>query len=113
MDGMERELLRTWVLDVVWEEYRTALGRTIEATSLLALNTRYLDTEAIELSRPARVRVHETQPSDLDRRVGARTLAPLWAVELVEPHPELADAADLLLWIRAPAYSLETGERVG
>ncbi|HEX2091525.1 MAG TPA: hypothetical protein VHG28_03945 [Longimicrobiaceae bacterium] len=110
MYAMEPELTRQWVLDGVWEDYRLHLGRVLRVQFLLAYNTRYLDLERIELAFPAWVRVVETPRHEVERVAPNGSVEPLWAVELVERHPELADARNLVLWILGHAYSLQTGE---
>lgn len=110
MRVLEGELLRQWILDAVREEYRRHLGRVLRVSFLLAYNTRYGDQEQIHLAHPARVRVVETPRDRLEREVRPGYLDPLWAVELVEPHLDLLDALDLLLWVPARAYRVATGE---
>ncbi len=109
---MEPDLVRQWVLDTVREDYAIHLGWTFSVRSLVAYDLRYLDTTTVELEVPAEVKVVRTAPETVARAARPGFVDPLWAVELVEPHPELGDADHLLLWIEGPSYDLRTGERV-
>ncbi|MBV9773993.1 MAG: hypothetical protein JO040_08585 [Gemmatimonadetes bacterium] len=110
MRAMEGALLRQWIMDSIREDYRRHLGRVLRVSFLLAYNTRYGDHEQIHLAHPARVRVIETPPHRLEREARPGHVDPLWAVELVDSHLELLDAADLVLWVPARGYDARTGE---
>lgn len=105
-------MVRQWVLDTVREDYALRLGWTFTVRSLVAYDLRHLDATRVELDTPAVVRVVPTDPDTVERTVRPGVLDPLWAVELMSPHPELGDADQLLLWIEGPSYDLRTGEPV-
>lgn len=107
---LEPELVRQWVLDAVREDFAIHRGWTFTVRSLVAYDLRYLDATRVELETPAVVKVVRTEPDTLERTVRPGVVDPLWAVELVAPHPELGDAEHLLLWIEGPSYDLRTGE---
>lgn len=109
---LEPELVRQWVLDTVREDFAIHLGWTFTVRSLVAYDLRYLDTTRVELDTPAVVKVVRTEPDTVERMVRPGVVDPLWAVELVSPHPELGDADQLLLWIEGTSYDLRTGAPV-
>lgn len=104
MERVENELVERARAD-----YRAHLGKTLLVSQVRTFDE--ADNHVwITCEPPARVRVIDT-PDDAIARGDGEWIDPYWAVELVEPHPELSPYAHRLLEVDGFSYEVASGNR--
>jgi hypothetical protein len=93
---------REFVHKLVLRDFDEIKGRVLLVSHLTGYKGD--DSIDIDLTTPAKVRVSATPESDLFHQIDD-WVDPYWNLELVEPHPELADVRSL--WMFGHSYSIK------